>query len=543
MTDPTNHSAARGGTPAGWAFPTRAEHAASQWHGSQAGGTSSQSDRKQKKRDRGVVGFPSATASQSARFLFLAVWLCTIFALGGTSRPDTQSLLFLRPASVVVTAAGIWTLRLPQVARLRTTFAFILTILALIGLHLVPLPPSWWRALPGRDIIAQVDEVVGLGDLWRPLSMSPPWTWNAFWFMFVPLSVLVHAAQLPTAMVRSLGGVILLIGLISALLAIAQVLGNPHGPLFPYRISHFGVAIGLFANRNHQAVFLATLVPIAMVWLRRNPVRITLDGHRSRQIDVTNVLAIMLVAAMFPLVLASGSRAGLVALVISVILSFVVLSPFGRGSGKTTGEGAGKARRQVLMWSMIAVLGGITVTGLALRNDRALSIDRFIEIDPLEDMRTKILPTTFMMIRLYAPLGSGIGTFEPVYQIHEPDELLIPTYANHIHNDWLEVVMTAGIPGAILLSGMVVAWVVVAWSCASGLRRQVMPDHDLAIASLLVLLLAGIASISDYPLRTPGFSALLTVMIIWAEVGLEKSRSPRSDNDSLSGASDATAAP
>lgn len=539
MTDSTNLSTTRAANQAGWGSPGRRSHEASEWQGRKEGGKSSRSDRKRKLRDRVADGLASATNLQSAHFLFVAAWLCTIFALGGTSRPDTQSLLFLRPASVVVTAVGIWTLRMPHVTRLRTTFGFILAILALMVLHLVPLPPSWWRALPGRDIIVQVDEVVGLGNLWRPLSMSPPWTWNALWFMFVPLSVLVHAAQLPTQMVRRLGGVILLIGFVSGLLAIAQVLGNPRGPLYPYRISHFGVAVGLFANRNHQAVFLAALVPIAMAWLRRNPVRITLDARHGRQLDVNNGLAIMLVAALFPLVLASGSRAGLVALVVSVALSFVVLSPFGRRSGKAKG----KARRQVLVWSMVAVLGSLAVTGVALRNDRALSIDRFIEVDPLEDMRTKILPTTFMMIRLYAPLGSGIGTFEPVYQIHEPDELLIPTYANHIHNDWLEVVMTAGVPGAILLGGMILAWTMVAWCCASGVRRRLMPDHDLAIVTLVVALLAGIASISDYPLRTPGFSALLTVLIIWAEIGLAKSDIRHPDDESLRGASAAAIAP
>lgn len=542
MTDPTNLSATHSANQAGWVSPERRAHASSQWQGGKEDRKSGNFARKPRLRNRLAVGVASSAAnSQSVRFVFVAVWLWTIFAVGGTSRPDTQSLLFLRPASVAVTAAGLWTLGMPQIARLRATFAFLLAILALIGLHLIPLPPSWWRALPGRDIIVQVDEVVGLGSLWRPLSMSPPWTWNAFWFMFVPLSVMVHLAQLSTAMVRRLGGVILLIGLISGLLAIAQVLGNPRGPLYPYRISHFGLAVGLFANRNHQAVFLAMLVPIAMVWLRRNPVRIMLDDRRGRQVDVTNALAIMLVAALFPLVLASGSRAGLVALVSSVAVSFVVLSPFGRRSDKTTGKGtggkgAGGARRHIVIWTMVAMIGGFAVTGLALRNDRALSIDRFIEIDPREDMRTKILPTTFMMIELYAPLGSGIGTFEPVYQIHEPDELLIPTYANHIHNDWLEVVMTAGVPGAVLLAGMVLAWGLVAWSCISQKHRRSMPDHDLAIASLIVVLLAGIASISDYPLRTPGFSALLTVVIIWAEIGIAKSGSARPEDTIVRGA-------
>lgn len=353
--------------------------------------------------------------------------------------------------------------------------------------------------------------------------MSPPWTWNAFWFMFVPISVLVHAAQLPPGVLRRLGVVLLLIGIAGGLLAIAQVLGNPRGVLYPYRVSHFGVAVGLFANRNHNAVFLATLIPIAMVWLRRQPVRIRLDTRSDSVLDITNALAIVLIVAVFPLVLASGSRTGLAVLIVSVLVSLVFLSPFFR---KTSANGR-KARNRGLFLTMLVVLCGLAVTGLAFRNDRALSIDRLFQADPLADMRTKILPTTFAMIRLYAPLGSGVGTFEPVYQIHEPDELLFPTYVNHVHNDWLEVVLTAGFPGAILLGLMVLAWIAGGWLCFSRTTRRNRPDHDLAIAGLIVIFLTGIASASDYPLRTPSFSALFTIVILWVEIGLSRNVSNR----------------
>ena len=53
-------------------------------------------------------------------------------------------------------------------------------ILALLCLDLVPLPPAIWYALPGREIMVEIDEAARLGQVWLPLTMSPSSTWNAF---------------------------------------------------------------------------------------------------------------------------------------------------------------------------------------------------------------------------------------------------------------------------------------------------------------------------------------------------------------------------
>ncbi|MCY1669491.1 O-antigen ligase family protein [Novosphingobium sp. SL115] len=489
----------------------------------------------------------------SARLVFVSLWLLAIFMMGGTSRPDTQSLLILRPLSVLIFGAGAITLQRAQFRAHRTVFIFAALVLLLPAIHLVPLPPAWWSALPGRGLIVDIDAAVGLTGTWRPISMSPPWTWNALWSLFVPLSVVVHVAQLETRDIRRLGVTMLGIGLASAVLAIAQVSGDPRGPLYFYRKMHFGVADGFFANRNHQAVFLAALFPIAMACLRYHPLRIVLDQRGKKRLDLTRPAAVVLIFVLVPLVLTTGSRSGIVAMVISVVGSLLVLSPFGgrhaperglSGLGPSVGEGAGAGttgaaaaaklhRRPAVLWTVLVVCAGLAMTGIALSNDRALSIERLIEVDPQEDMRTKILPTVFSMIRLYAPGGSGVGTFEPVYQIHEPDELLMPTYANHIHNDWLEVVMTAGVPGGALLAWAVLAWFGGAAICLVPGQRRVRPGNDMARAALIVILLTGLASISDYPLRTPAFSALFAVMLIWLTEGLRKTLPDHARRDRL----------
>ena len=44
-----------------------------------------------------------------------------------------------------------------------------------------------------------------------------------------------------------------------------------------------------------------------------------------------------------------------------------------------------------------------------------------------------------------------MGAFEKVFQANEPDALLGPVFLNHAHNDWLEAVITGGLPAAALL--------------------------------------------------------------------------------------------
>jgi O-antigen ligase len=145
---------------------------------------------------------------------------------------------------------------------------------------------------------------------------------------------------------------------------------------------------------------------------------------------------------------------------------------------------------------------------------RAEAWDRLLATDPADELRVAILPILFDLTWTYFPVGAGIGSFESVFRLNEPDVLLAPTYMNHAHNDWLEVALTGGIPAVILLLIALVAFVVRATPLFS---RQLKPTPSLCLArlgSVLILLLA-IASSSEYPLRTPSLACLFVVASLW----------------------------
>src|SRR5260370_32164812 len=81
-----------------------------------------------------------------------------------------------------------------------------------------------------------------------------------------------------------------------------------------------------------------------------------------------------------------------------------------------------------------------------------LTLYRIMEIfvfDPLEDGRIRFARRTIEAATAYMPLGSGMGTFVPVYATFErPEDTFGSAYVNHAHNDVLEVWLEAGVAGA-----------------------------------------------------------------------------------------------
>ena len=126
-------------------------------------------------------------------------WLLIIFLLGGSARGDVAALPLLRPLAVVMLAAALFAARPAFYRRNRMVLSLLAGVFALPLLQLVPLPPDVWQGLPHRALVAQIDAWSGIGNIWRPLSLTPAATWNAFWSLFVPASLLVLVLQLSRA--------------------------------------------------------------------------------------------------------------------------------------------------------------------------------------------------------------------------------------------------------------------------------------------------------------------------------------------------------
>jgi O-antigen ligase len=236
------------------------------------------------------------------------------------------------------------------------------------------------------------------------------------------------------------------------------------------------------------------------------------------------LLAIGAGAFIVPLLLITGSRAGLLLGLTALVLSGAILATGQRGSGPRNTSSHSSASdvrakpkgRRMGIPALIGVLlaGAACLVAITVALSRDLAVERLLERDIAEDARAKTMPTILEITQQHVLLGSGFGSFEQVYQVHEPDALLGPTYMNHAHNDWLELVQTGGFPAlALLLAGIVWAALRIgkySWSNAvpGDFRR-------LGQVGACFLFLAGMASIGDYPLRTPSLASLTVIALVW----------------------------
>jgi O-antigen ligase len=438
----------------------------------------------------------------SAQYWLLAFFLLMLFATGGASRTDVQSLFILRPLSIVICALACTTLHREHFTNRAWLVGSAGAIFFLVLLHLIPLPPSIWQALAGRQDLVNVEDLAGFSDIWRPLTLVPMNGWHALLSLFAPLAVLLLGVQLNRDDLFRLLPVVIALAALSGLLGLLQAIGDPQGSLYFYRITNNGSAVGLFANRNHAATLLACLVPMLAVYAAT--ARGEADAVKMRQL-VAAAIAIVLV----PLILVTGSRSGLVGAAIGLGAAALLY----RQPSDVRTVRRGKPDRV----KALPILGGITVISLVFLTyflSRAEAIERLFTQASGEDGRTDFWAVSIDLFWKYFPWGSGSGSFVEAYQIVEPARLLDSTYLNRAHNDWVETAVTFGLPGVIALSVAVIAFSIRSyrlWRNADGSERAVAYGR---LASVMIAMIA-IASASDYPLRTPTMMGLFAIFALW----------------------------
>lgn len=448
-------------------------------------------------------------STPATRFYAFVAFFVLVFFMGGGARDDIQSLLVLRPLAVIFCAYAL-TVKTPEQWKGRTFPLYIAgALLALMVIQLIPLPPSVWAALPERQIFAEIANLAGIEQPWRPLTLSPSKTLNSLFSLTVPIAAMMLYLNLDREYRRRAVPVIIILCVVSALWGIFQIVGPPRGPFYFYRISNTGMAIGLFANRNHQAIMLACAIAM-LGWYAAS----RMQGGKS--VDRKYYASIIAILIFVPLIFIIGSRAGLLLMfpAMAMALFFIGFEHFRPASKKRAGRGKKQksvtfSTRNVLFIASVIAIIGIVASSVLL--SRSLALDRLLGADRLLELRFQTLPTLIHMVEIYFPWGGGFGSFEHLYKIYEPQNLLSTRYLNQAHNDWLQFLIEGGLP-AIGIAAAAFVWIVT--------RVAVLFKNRLASASaakqglmcLTVMGLLLLASLGDYPLRVPSIAATFAVL-------------------------------
>lgn len=436
-------------------------------------------------------------------FWALATFLAFVFCLGGSARADVYALAILRPISVVAAGIGLFSVEWEHLRSKKILIIIIVSSLIFTLIQLIPLPESFWAGLPGHQILVDINELA-LGERQeRPLAVSPHLAINTAYSLIVPLAIILLGVQLSLDEHLLLLPTLILFGLASGMLGLLQVIGNPQGPLYFYSITNPGEAVGLFANRNHQAVLLACIFPMLSSFL-------SMPSASKEQRTLKVVGAVLTGAALVPLILVTGSRSGLIAGLLGLILAVVFYS-------KPKSTKADERKSTILSNNYLLVSAGVvSLVAVTLFMARAVAFQRTFNSDQSEELRWSVWPHILEFAKAYFPLGGGMGSFLEAYRLHEPKTLLAPLYFNHAHNDLLEFFVEAGAFGVLVVLVAVFAFfrgAVILYNWREWKKR----GHILGRLGIALTILLAAASLVDYPIRTPILSALFAVAAIWWE--------------------------
>lgn len=464
-----------------------------------------------------------ARSKDARNFGIVAAFFLLLGLTAGSGRDDMMSLTFIRPIAVLLFFYGLFGMTRENWINSRSTIIFAATVFLFVLAYLVPLPASIWQSLPGHGLIAEIDRASGIGDIARPLSIAPRRTLNALFSLFVPAAVLFLMLRLDREQRSRIIYPVMLFGTLSVLLTLLQAASPSASGLWLYRQTNDGIPVGLFANRNHAAVFHATLLPMLAVMVQM-PTR----GHIWPRIRTS--LAILVGVAALAAVAASGSRGGLLSAIAAVAsLPLLIALPAKKAPKRRVPTGIDwraklpdfASRRMIAIAAFLIAAG---IGALALTSERSGGGAQRLAETSQNEQRVQIWQQSYGITQTYLPFGSGPGTFVEAYKIQETVDMLGPNYINHAHNDFIEIAMTCGVGGLILLGIATFAWVRSGWRLWSRSQSPDAWERNFGRMAWVCLAILGFSSFIDYPLRVPSLAAVATLLFGWMLTAADETR-------------------
>jgi hypothetical protein len=411
-----------------------------------------------------------------------------------------------------ITGTGASETRLDPLA-----WPLILSPLALALIQLIPLPPWLWGALPGHEIYAQTLADVGVAQaVWRPLSLSPDAT-EASLLAGLPPAAAFLLGQLSTlAQLRAMLRVVAAMAFAQVMLGLLQISGGQHSPLF-FGVMTYGPPVGTFANRNHFANYIAMALA-GYIWLAYGSLRdakmhrrtLSFGSQHRAAIWIAGGLVLVLGIAM------SRSRGAAVFGLPMALLGLALVSL--RINGWSRGWWIGALAGLALVFGAAALVGFDAVTSRIFGG----------QLESSANFRTELARTSFQGALAFWPWGSGWGTYDTVYPRFQPGS--IAGFANHAHEDYVEMLFDGGIFFVLLAAAFV--WLAVrrARLLIASARAQRTLDRECMAAALCGLGLLGLLahSLVEFNLRIPA-NAILGALL--AGVYLRPLRVPGASHD------------
>jgi O-antigen ligase len=397
------------------------------------------------------------------------VFFALIFTLFGGAEPNANFNLVLMFLSGLLLLSALMAseltttfFRLPIYARMLIIAPFTLPLI-----QLIPLPSEVWTQLPGQQLRLEVLQLIGKGKSWQPLSLAPAETaytaaMGIFFSTFLLSLTAISSKHLKNVMLA-----VVVVAIVGSLIGAFQFSGAFSALNF-YENAHTNMLVGFFANKNHMALILAVTLILSSQFFE-------LMSNKNRFIFKI-LFAIFIVIA----VVATNSRAGIALTCVALLLVF---APILKGISKNI---------------LVIATVFFTATFYYISSSPTFDIvySRFSDVG--QDVRWDFLVNSTGLMREFFLLGSGYGSFSSVYMTRESVEALSPFYTNHLHSDYLQLLIEGGLLGSLTLILLGFS-IFKAWRLAA--KNQASPQ--MIWIGLSTIVLFGLHSFVDYPMRRP----------------------------------------
>ena len=409
-----------------------------------------------------------------------------VFGGGGSRFPATE--IFIQLSALPALFIGVRNLNITNLSRDEKFIGLILTAaLALIILHIIPLPPFIWQSLPGREVLLELAITIGRDSAWYSLSIDPSMTIDSGLSLLIFAAIIMAGYQINASERILLFKLILGLAGIHLFIALMQMASGGENFYF-YATSHKGLPVGLFANRNHMGTLMILSIMICAGLYHYQ--RVETRNNSPKKSDASMAMIIYgSVAALFTLgVLITNSRTATALLFIAFLLIIFLNIP--------------KKHSRLAMPFTIgsAILIGVGAFLLYYTN-RFEVLNRLLErFEQNDDQRFEFWPNIWEALQNFMPFGSGLGTFDIGFRANESLEIVGSHFVNNAHNEYLELALETGVFGPLI------AIIALLWLLRKILRlikaRFNMGSQDLMALYLSIGVgLIALHSLTDYPMR------------------------------------------
>ncbi|HZF94059.1 MAG TPA: O-antigen ligase family protein [Allosphingosinicella sp.] len=425
------------------------------------------------------------------RHAIVPAYLLLCLLLGGASAAGIWGNMMLQILALPIIAAAVLTSpSTPVPAPGRQLIALLLAAVAVVAMQLVPLPPSIWTGIAGREAIAEGFTAVGAELPWLTTSLSPYRTVSSALWLLPAVAILLAILRLRAFKPGPIAWTIVAVTVVSVAIGAMQVAGGETSGWYFYEITNRGASTGFFSNANHLATLLVCTFPfLTALYLHAR--------DKGRSVQKNSGLLVILVGAVGLVVVGVAVNRSLAGVGLSVPVLAASALMFMSRRGRPMPRWLLALVPILAVASVAVALSGPTGNNLIGEEARSSQESRFTSFSRSLDAAGDFLPA-----------GSGIGSFQEIYRTRENPETMTRTYMNHVHSDYIELLLETGVPGMIVLALFLYWWARRTWAIWRAEDR----DHYALAGSIASAAILAHSAV-DYPLRTAAIAAVFALSV------------------------------